>query len=148
MKRLIDGVTYNTETATLLARSEGEWGEWAKQEDLPIVETLYQTRSGNFFMVEEITTGENEDGYSITKYRFAALNEKEARKWMVTGEAEVFLNPFEEKVDEDETEGTIYARIPASLKRKIEEAAKSEGLSANSWAMRCFERCLGAPAAE
>jgi predicted HicB family RNase H-like nuclease len=58
------------------------------------------------------------------------------------GEVEVYLNPFEERVSEEETEGTIYARIPASLKRKIEEAAKAEGLSANSWAMRCFERCL------
>jgi HicB family len=52
----------------------------------------------------------------------------------ITGEVEVFLNPFEEKLDEDETEGTIYARIPASLRRKIEAAAEAEGLSANSWA--------------
>jgi hypothetical protein len=143
MKRLIDGVTYNTETATLLARDEGEWGSWAQQVDLPIVETLYQTRSGNFFISEEITIGENEDGNEITKYRFKALREEAARSWMMKGaNIEVFRNPFEEKFSEDETEGTIYARIPASLKRKIEESAKADDLSANAWAMRCFEKCL------
>jgi hypothetical protein len=39
----------------------------------------------------------------------------------------------------DETEGTVYVRMPASLKRQIEAAAESDVISANSWAMRCFE---------
>ena len=48
----------------------------------------------------------------------------------------------DENVPEDETHGTVYVRMPASLKRQIEAAAESDGLSANFWAMRCFEKCL------
>jgi hypothetical protein len=40
-KRIIDGKTYNTETATQL-------GDWDGAE-LPLVEALYQTRHGAFF---------------------------------------------------------------------------------------------------
>ena len=64
----------------------------------------------------------------------SGVHRRSLRRVTFTGEVEVFLNPFEEKLDEDETEGTIYARIPASLRRKIEAAAEAEGLSANSWA--------------
>jgi hypothetical protein len=41
-----------------------------------------------------------------------------------SGEVEVFLNPFEENVPEDETHGTVYVRMPASLKRQIEAATE------------------------
>jgi hypothetical protein len=165
MKRLIDGVTYNTETATLLARSnyEGDWNNWAAQGE----GELYQTRGGAFFIVEKLEYiapgpldqfgNETVGAPPVTKMRFRKCSEDGARKWIIEGDVgniqtsngrkksdgvEVFLNPFEEKVSEDETEGTIYARMPASLKRKIEESAKGDGISANSWAMRCFERCL------
>jgi predicted HicB family RNase H-like nuclease len=145
MKRLIDGVTYNTETATLLAKSDyvGDWNNLAS----PVEGKLYQTRAGAFFIVEEIEyTPLDPDGDAsaapVRKIRFSKCSEERARQFINVGEVEVYLNPFEERVSEEETEGTIYARIPASLKRKIEEAAKAEGLSANSWAMRCFERCL------
>jgi hypothetical protein len=68
-------------------------------------------------------------------------------RWRIaqsTGEVEVFLNPFEEKMTEDETEGTVYVRMPANLKRRIEVLAESAGLSANAWAIRCFEQCANA----
>jgi hypothetical protein len=42
MKRLIDGVTYNTDTATLLAESNYQ-GDW-NNESCPIEGKLYQTR--------------------------------------------------------------------------------------------------------
>jgi predicted HicB family RNase H-like nuclease len=144
MKRLIDGVTYNTDTATLLAKSDYQ-GDW-NNEPCPIEGILYQTRGGAFFIHEEVDVSgleafSNWDaGY--TKTRFLKCSEEGARHWITTGEVEVFLNPFEEKAPEDETHGTVYVRMPASLKRQIEAAAESDGLSANSWAMRCFEKCL------
>ena len=45
---------------------------------------------------------------------------------------------------EAEAGATIYIRVPAALKRRVDEAAKAEGVSGNLWAMRCIERCLGA----
>jgi predicted HicB family RNase H-like nuclease len=143
MKRLIDGVTYNTDTATLLAESSYQ-GDW-NNESCPIEGKLYQTRGGAFFIHEEVDVS-GLDAFSdwdagYTKTRFRKCSDKDARKWINTGEVEVFLNPFEDKVSEEETEGTVYVRMPANLKRRIEDLAESAGLSANAWAIRCFEQC-------
>ena len=146
MKRLIDGVTYNTDTATLLARSEYE-GDWNNKE-CPIKGELYRTRGGAFFIVEHVTVGlldkgEPEETDDI-RTRFLKSSDDGALRWINTGDVEVFLNPFEDKVPEDETEGTVYVRMPANLKRRIEVLAESAGLSANAWAIRCFEQCANA----
>ncbi len=63
----------------------------------------------------------------------------------MTGETEVFHNPFEEPPEaeaESEPSATIYVRVPVSLKRRLEQAAVAEKLSGNSWSIRCIERCL------
>ena len=138
MKRPVDGVTYDTNTATLLAESEYQV-DWNNRE-YPTLGQLYQTKGGAFFIVEYITIGQNDDGEDIHKIRFLKCSEDGARLWINTGNVEVHLNPFEEV--SEETTGTVYVRMPAALKRRIEAAAEADGLSTNSWAMRCFEKCL------
>jgi hypothetical protein len=139
MKRLVDGVTYNTNTATLLAESEYQV-DWNNRE-YPTLGHLYQTRGDTFFIAEYITIGQDHGGEDIHKIRFLKCSEDGARLWINTGNVEVHLNPFEEKGSE-ETTGTVYVRMDAALKRQIEAAADADGLSVNSWAMRCFEKCL------
>jgi len=73
MKRLIDGVTYNTDTATLLARSDYE-GDWNNNK-YPVEGELFQTRGGAFFIVEEIAIGERRSpdcGPSVTSSTLCA----------------------------------------------------------------------------
>ena len=143
MKRIVNGVTYSTDTATMLARSK--WEDDGER----VVGTLYQTRGGAFFVDEEITKtvwneGEREH-QEQTVNSFAPLSPEGAHKWLMEGDVEVFRNPFEdppEATAEAEPGATIYIRVPASLKRSVDEAAKSEKLSGNVWAMRCVERCL------
>jgi predicted HicB family RNase H-like nuclease len=48
-----------------------------------------------------------------------------------------------EATAEPDQGATLYVRVPASLKARIDGAAREVGLSANSWAMRCLERCMG-----
>jgi len=136
-KRLIDGVTYNTETATLLARStyEGDWNNFAWK--------LYQTRGGAFFIVEE-GKRHGQDGAPVTKFRFQKCSESAARGFVYNSKAEVLFNPFENRITDDEAARTVYVRVPVSLKRQIEAAAEAESLSVNSWALRAFEKCLHA----
>ena len=146
MKRLMDGVTYNTDTATLLAKSEYQ-GDW-NNEECPVEAELFQTRGGAFFIVEEIDVSNTKpyadcEGYS-SKTRFQKCSEDRAREWFKTGEVEPILNPFEDKDSNEETTGTVYTRVPIALKRRIEELAESAGLSANAWAIRCFEQCANA----
>ena len=65
MKRLVDGVTYNTDTATLLAESEYQV-DW-KNRECPTLRQLYQTRGGAFFIAEYSTIGEDHDGEDFHK---------------------------------------------------------------------------------
>jgi predicted HicB family RNase H-like nuclease len=44
-------------------------------------------------------------------------------------------------LDETAPAATIYGRVPRSLKDRLEAKAKGEGVSLNTWVMRCVERC-------
>lgn len=142
MKRIVNGVTYNTDTSTRLGLST--WDDDGK-----ITETLYQTRGGAFFLhretVSEVWNEEDRSKHLATVHTFKPLGPEDAHKWIMTGEVEVFRNPFDdppEAAAEAEPGATIYIRVPASLKRAVDEAAKRDGLSGNVWSMRCVERCM------
>ena len=80
---------------------------------------------------------------AFPKERYSAFIRSLGQGVLSYGDAPVWQGFLgDENVPEDETHGTVYVRMPASLKRQIESAAESDGLSANSWAMRCFEKCL------
>ena len=83
----------------------------------------------------------------MTVDKFVPLSPEQAEKWIMTGEVEVFHNPFgepPEAVAEAEPGATIYLRLPLSLKKQVEDAAQKDELSVNAWAMRCMEACLAA----
>jgi hypothetical protein len=63
----------------------------------------------------------------------------------MTDNTEVLSNPFEDSPEaaaENDPGATIYMRVPASLKKRVDDAAREGKLSGNVWAMRCVERCL------
>ena len=144
MKRIIDGVTYNTDTSTLLARSEYE-SEYNHQ-SCRCIGTMYQTRGGAFFEMQQLHVGwDDEAQQEDYRYRFETLNADQAQKWLLTGEVEVIHNPFDEPPEaeaEHEPGATIYVRVPVSLKKRLDAAARGDGVSGNAWAMRCVENCL------
>jgi predicted HicB family RNase H-like nuclease len=145
MKRIVNGVTYNTDTSTRLARSRLQGSTAAEK----LVQTLYQTRGGAFFIVERRTVDQwderEQESVTRTERTFHPVNSDEASRWMLEGEVHVFRNPFgdpPEAAAEAEPGATIYIRVPATLKRDADAAAHKENLSGNVWAMRCIERCL------
>jgi HicB family len=148
MKRIIDGKTYNTDTSTVIARSEWTEQKWVGGGEEHHVGWLYQTRGGAFFLHDQTDEGEyDRDGDLIVRHSFEPMTRKEAYQWYMTGDVEVlndgaFPEP-PEAGDEDEAEAqaSVYFRLPNALKRQIEAAAKDAGLSLNAWALRCFERC-------
>lgn len=145
MKRIVDGVTYNTATSTALARKE-----WKNDfESMSGTMTLYQTRGGAFFVHDDYVkfVWVERDGEQVEKslHEFEPMNAAQAQKWMMEGEVEVFHNPFgdpPEATAEPEPAATLYVRAPATLKKRVDEAAREDKVSANVWAMRCVERCL------
>ena len=135
MKRIIEGKTYNTETATCIAT----WNENCSG--------LWVTRGGAFFKAifdhDPKTYVSGSEVGDITP-----VTREEAEQW-ARGEflpvdllnTDIFAEP-PEAVEDTDPEATIYLRVPLPLKRQIEEEANNAGQSVNAWAMRCLEQCL------
>jgi hypothetical protein len=152
MKRVIAGVTYNTDTATLIAHAEDDeefnnyTGEPAKNREL----WLYQTRGGAFFLHIHIETSRrNSEGEfrDIVRDEFEPMTTSEARHWVTSSgfQIELLNDAFGEPPEAaaEETPGaTLYIRVPSSLKDRIEVAATEDALSVNAFMMRCAESCL------
>lgn len=128
MKRIIDGKTYNIDTATRLAgggdeRSLGWWG-------------LYRTRYDAFFKVMVDHDGE-------TVLEFKPLTDEEALAALqehAPHRVDECFGPFPEA---GSAERRLTIRVPGNLAARVEAAAEAKGLSLNSYVMRCFERCAG-----
>jgi hypothetical protein len=110
---------------------------------------LYQTRGGAFFLHKEKTINEwdeeEREHRRRERHEFVPLSPESAHKWMLEGDVEVVHNPFDdppEATAEAEPGATIYIRVPAALKRRVDEAVQESKLSGNVWAMRCVEQCL------
>jgi antitoxin VapB len=135
MKRIIGGVTYNTATATVLARSERH----DPQENVERELTLYQTLGGAFFLYRATHHRTIE---TVEDSMIEPLTPEQARRWLSETQAEVFHNPFgalPKATGAAEPAATVYLRVPAALKDRMEAAARAQSQSLNAWAIRTFE---------
>jgi hypothetical protein len=154
MKRIVDGVAYNTWTSTKLAM----WGPQSNTDslgrDCEVSGTLYQTPKGAFFAhyetITQIPGTDDRDAYDREENEFEPLTPDKAREWLVKGKnIEIIDETFakgipEAEAAEAESGATVYVRVPAALKQRIDEAARDAGQSASVWGLKCFERCLAA----
>lgn len=152
MKRIINGVTYNTDTSTLVARFHE-----AADNNNPTDKTteLYKTRGAALFLhihdewhVMDQASGE---WLKKTKDQFEPMSREDAQKWVMDGDVEILSDEFDmppEAAAEESPAATIFARVPQSLKARVDAAADQAKLSINAWALRCMEHCLDARAAE
>jgi|SRR5271166_5384141 len=136
MKRIINGITYNTDTATrVTGEDDPAWtGTWWD---------LYQTRHGAFFRImgrwsgpSAVTVpyrGEPDEITPLTDQEAQAIVEKYANH--------LVEKYFGRMPEYGAAERRLTIRIPGNLAERMDDAAKSKGLSLNSYAMRCFEQC-------
>jgi predicted HicB family RNase H-like nuclease len=126
MKRIIDGKTYDTDTATEVFRPGGNplngawWG-------------MYQTRHGAFFEVNC-----NPRGY----HTFSPLSDEEAQKLLekrANHLVEKFFGPMPEY---GSAEKRLTLRIPIGLARRVEAAANGVELDVNKYIQRCLEKAV------
>ena len=127
MKRIIDGVTYNTDTATRVAT-----GGPSDPNDLAGWE-MYQTRHGAFFMV--LTDHDGED------MRIRPYDDADAQAFLEKHANEVVEAVFGQFPEAGSAERRLTIRVPVNLAVRMETIAHAKGLSLNSYAMRCFEQC-------
>ena len=145
MKRIVNGLAYDTNKSTEIARSEYETDSGGM-----VYATLYQTAGRAFFEHRNICS-KNDDGEEVNTNHFLPMSESEAHKWVNEGDVELvdelFIDPPEATAETAEASATIYLRAPASLKRRVDEAAAAAGLSINAYMLRCAEACLAGPKA-
>lgn len=125
-KRIIDGKTYNTETATLL-------GRWVPV-NLPFEESLFKTRHGAYFLYREDETDLDE--------LIEPLDSEKAQTWIAKNcSASVWEAEFGEAPEAGDPEARITLRIPETLHKRIAAIAESRQQSLNAWILRCLEHC-------
>lgn len=138
-KRIIDGKTYNTETATEIA------GEKDPNDDSPYESGryLYQNRHGAFFLYTYLDGTGEQDFEKIEPF-----SPEQARAWL---EENCSWNPslieslFGAMPEAGSGEIKYTLRLPESLRDRLAARAKANGQSLNAWMVRCLEACASRP---
>ena len=125
MKRIINGVTYNTSTAVKIAYSRKRHGQYDQI-------TMYQTRRGAFFFC--LHGPEEQEGV-------VQIDSEDPGKFLEHAD-EVYIDTLNSSPPQAQQEAAIFVRAPQSLKRSVEQAAQDQGVSVNHLAVRCLEKCL------
>ena len=132
-KRIIDGKTYNTETATQLAGHDEDLGPYA------IGTYLFQTRFGAFFKFSYREADDEDDFESIEP-----LTPEEARDWIERYESynvDLIERLFGKFPEAGAGEIKYTLRMPESLRNQLAAKAKANKQSLNAWIIRCLEGC-------
>ena len=150
IKRVIDGKTYNTETARCLATVElmgyrtDQRGRFTTNTPKKVGTTsLYENRGGAYFLVRDYDPDVSPEPDLVGQFRIhdrgvIPLKPEEALGW---AESKA-LDPDEMFGKTGDQTGAILLRVPQTLKLAIEKSAAVAGVSTNTWLMRCAERAI------
>lgn len=142
MKRIIDGKTYNTETATKIASNDC-WDRDPRWSHGEYGEALYQTRHGAYFLYEYQDAVRNEYGDYIDIKNIKPLSPLEAQDWLEEHNfVDIIEQHFGEMPEAGEAESRITLRVPDSLKVKIDAMAKKNNQSTNAWIVKSLEKTI------
>ena len=144
-KRIIDGKTYNTETATQIvgwADDNDEYGPYDSGR------YLYQTRFGAFFLYDYLSGMGEDDRETIEP-----LTPEQAREWLeknCSWNVDLIERLFGQMPEAGSGEIKYTLRMPESLRDQLAARAKANEQSLNAWIIRCLESCAAAspPGAE
>lgn len=135
VKRIIEGKTYNTETATQIAGWDHDEGPYEHGD------FLYQTRFGAFFSYQYLNGTGEDDHDTITP-----LGPEEARSWLESKRSwdpDLIEKLFGEMPEAGSNEVKFTLRMPESLRDRLASKAKENSQSLNAWVVRCLESCAG-----
>lgn len=126
MKKIIEGSSYDTKTARMIAEADGNRGSFSQFD-----ETLYCTKGGKYFLHGEggpmsrwsrqVAQNEWTGGEGIEP-----LTPDEAGEWLerfgYTKEYEQEFGPAEEAVSDEKKRTTLYIEVDLLKKMKLEAA--------------------------
>jgi hypothetical protein len=134
-KRIIEGKTYNTETATQIASLDKDDPESGYEAG----EYLYQSRFGAFFLFSFLEWHGDDDFEKIVP-----LTPEQAREWLENNhghDVELIERLFGEMPEAGSGEIKFTLRLPESLRDRLAARAKANEQSLNAWIVRCLESC-------
>jgi HicB family len=132
-KRIIDGKTYNTETATAVYNFSEDHGPGTYGGH------LFQTRFGAYFLFT-FADGFYEDDHET----IVPCTPDEARQWLekhASYEPELIERLFGEMPEAGAGEIKFTLRLPESLRDRLAALAKANEQSLNAWIVKCLESC-------
>jgi hypothetical protein len=136
-KRIIDGKTYNTETATELAG----WDDSEENNYVVSGESLFKNRFGAFFLLTY-----SSDGPDGPEEDIEPLPPESARAWLEKYQyVSVIEAEFGKMPEAGSGESKFTLRMPDSLRDRLADRAKANGQSLNAWIIRCLESCAATP---
>jgi hypothetical protein len=141
-KRIIDGKTYNTETATEI---EG-WDVTEEEYPLTHGEHLYQNRFGAFFLISY-----QDDGPEGPEEDLVPYTPEQARVWLEKHRSyrvDLIESLFGKMPEAGSGESKFTLRMPDSLRERLAERAKANDQSLNAWIIRCLESCAAEAASD
>src|ERR1700730_8249096 len=136
-KRIIDGKTYNTETATQLGGRTEYRGPYLYGDH------LFQTRFGAFFRFT-FCDGADENDFE----KIEPLTPEDARAWIEENESynvDLIERLFGQFPEAGSGEVKYTLRMPESLRDRLASLAKANNQSLNAWIIRCLETCAAPP---
>jgi hypothetical protein len=152
VKRIVNGKTYNTETASLIARYEADHYNQRMNRRSEIETWIYRTEAGAFFQVldETIIDLMAESMPPISRIAVQPLSRTELDRLIANSGFDIEIidetllpPPPEAGAEDDEAAtATMYLRLPPSLKARCEAAARKGQQSANLWARQALEERL------
>jgi hypothetical protein len=157
IKQVIDGKTYNTETARCLATVDlmgyrtDQRGRFTTNTPKKVGTTsLYETRDGAYFLVRDYdSASDTADPDLAGQLRIhdrgvIPLKRKEALGWAESKalDSDRIEEMFGKVAEAGDQTGAILLRVPHTLKLAIEKSAAVAGVSTNTWLMRCAERAI------
>ena len=141
VKRIIDGKTYNTETAAQLA----SWSSTNNPDTAQRPEhggILFQTRFGAYFVVQY---DEGQDPWDDNYERLIPLEPEQAQRWAEKHcSADDVEALFGEMPEAGDAEAKLTLRMPDALRKRLVVLAESRKQSLNAWIVRCLESCAEA----
>jgi predicted DNA binding CopG/RHH family protein len=130
MKRIIEGVTYDTDTATEVFSAGGLTGDMMSVTHWH----LFQTRHGAFFKVVCEPDGDT----------FQPLTDREAQKILERHANDLVEQYFGAMPEYGSAEKRLTLRMPIGLYRRVENSAAAHSLDVNKYIQRCLERATTA----
>lgn len=143
LKRVLDGKSYNTETATLIHEhvEDDELVENGPHgpNPYPPYQQLYRTRFGKFFLVlrnESVWNHALEE--SDLQDRIVPVEIERAVKWMELHCNEK-IDQFVDVPEAGDPSTTLTLRMDKALKISLNTASITDGISMNAWCVRALE---------